>query len=335
MRAPVRIAGRPALGLPSLGLLLATLLLAAVLLFAGAACSSTGGTSSGGGAEDGAGHTPQFGGPDVSAVIVTTDHAIGINRLVFGLVDRDGMPVRADEAKVQGLYLPPGQESDQAGQPVSEVRAEAVAKFVRWPVGQQGVFVAKITLDRTGFWLLKAEATTPEGRAVTAQAAFQVKAESDTPAIGQPAPGSVTPTVDDVGGVDQLNQITSANPPDPDLYRMSVRSALESGQPLVVVFSTPAFCVTATCGPQVEVISGLRDTYQGRANFIHVEVFQDPHLIEGRPSGGVAPAVEEWNLPSEPWTFVVDSGGRIRAKFEQFAAAEEIEAALQEALAAG
>ena len=245
------------------------------------------------------------------------------------------MPVRADEARVQGLYLPPGGESDQAGQPVSEARAETVAKFVRWPVGQQGVFVTKIDLDRTGFWLLKAEATTPEGRAVTAQAAFQVKAESDTPGIGQQAPGSVTPTVDDVGGAGQLNQITSANPPDPDLYRMSVHSALESAQPLVVVFSTPAFCVTATCGPQVEVISGLRDTYQGQANFIHVEVFQDPHLIEGRPSGGVVPAVEEWNLPSEPWTFVVDGGGRVRAKFEQFAAAEEIEAALQAALADG
>ena len=334
MRAPVRIAGRPALGLPALALLVAILLLSGALL-SGAACGSTGGTNDKGGSEGGAGQTPQFGGPDVSAVIVTTDHAVGLNRLAFGLVDRDGMPVRADEARVQGLYLTPGQESDEAGQPVSEMRAEAVAKFVRWPVGQQGVFTTKITLDRTGFWLLKAEATTPEGRAVTAQAAFQVKAESDTPAIGQMAPGSVTPTVDDVGGVGQLNQITSANPPDPDLYRMSVHSALESGQPLVVVFSTPAFCVTATCGPQVEVISSLRDTYQGRANFIHVEVFQDPHLIEGRPSGGVVPAVEEWNLPSEPWTFVVDGGGRVRAKFEQFAAAEEIEAALQDTLAAG
>ena len=150
------------------------------------------------------------------------------------------------------------------------------------------------------------------------------------------APGSVTPTVDDVGGVDRLDRITSANPPDPDLYRMSIHSALASGQPLVVVFSTPAFCVTATCGPQVEVVSNLQDAYRDRANFIHVEVFQDPHLIEGqRPTGGVVPAVEEWNLPTEPWTFVVGGDGLIRAKFEQFAAAEEIEAALQDALAAG
>ena len=308
-------------GLPALGLI------ATILLLLGPACSSAGGATP----------TPQFGGPDVSAVIVTTDHAVGLNRIVFGLVDRDGMPVRADEAQVQGLYVLPGQEQDgQAGQPNTEVHAEGVAKFMRWPVGQQGVFGINMLLDEPGFWLLQAEATTPEGRTVTAQGAFQVKAVSDTPAVGQMAPGSVTPTVDDVGGVDRLDRITSANPPDPDLYRMSIHSALASGQPLVVVFSTPAFCVTATCGPQVEVVSNLQDAYRDRANFIHVEVFQDPHLIEGqRPTGGVVPAVEEWNLPTEPWTFVVGGDGLIRAKFEQFAAAEEIEAALQDALAAG
>jgi peroxiredoxin len=42
--------------------------------------------------------------------------------------------------------------------------------------------------------------------------------------------------------------------------------------------------------------------------------------------------VEEWGLPTEPWTFVLDKEGRVHAKFEQFTPAEEIEAALLEVL---
>jgi peroxiredoxin len=42
--------------------------------------------------------------------------------------------------------------------------------------------------------------------------------------------------------------------------------------------------------------------------------------------------VDEWNLPTEPWTFVVDKEGRISAKFEQFTTGEEIEKALNELL---
>ena len=135
--------------------------------------------------------------------------------------------------------------------------------------------------------------------------------------------------MDGLDDISDLATITSANPPDPDLYRLSVDEALESGKPLVLVFSTPAFCVSATCGPQVEVVSQVKEKYQDRANFIHVEVFKDPHLIEGgRPVAGTVAAVTEWNLPSEPWTFVIDQEGRVRAKFEQFTTAQEIEAAL-------
>ena len=88
-------------GLPALGLI------ATILLLLGPACSSAGGATP----------TPQFGGPDVSAVIVTTDHAVGLNRIVFGLVDRDGMPVRADEAKSPGVVRVAGPGKGRPGKP--------------------------------------------------------------------------------------------------------------------------------------------------------------------------------------------------------------------------
>ncbi|PKB78307.1 MAG: hypothetical protein BZY88_19250 [SAR202 cluster bacterium Io17-Chloro-G9] len=317
----------PEARLPALGLISLLLMLAA------AACSSAAAPVDSPGTVPGAVETPQFGGPAVSAVIITTDLAVGPNRVVFGLVDRDGMPVRVSEARVQGVYIQP---NPQPGQQSAEVRAEGLAKFMRWPVGQQGVFATRLMLDKVGFWQLRVSAINTGGEPVTAQGAFEVKGNSATPTVGQPAPRSVTPTLEDVGGVENLMMITSANLPDPDLYRLSVHTALESGRPLVLVFSTPAFCVSATCGPQVEIISQVKEKFRDQANFIHVEVFKDPHLLQGdRPVGGTVAAVDEWNLPSEPWTFVMDGQGRVRAKFEQFTVGQEIEAALSEVLEAG
>ena len=265
-----------------------------------------------------------LGGPDFSVVVITTDMALGTNRVVFGLIDRDGMPVRTNEAQVSAYYLPPGQAA-------GELRASGAAKFMRWPVGDQGVFSTKLDFDTLGFWQLQVTTTADDGTPVVALGAFQVKDKAETPAIGDPAPRSVTLTA---GDVDDLAKISSSGQPDPDLYRLSVRQALDEGKPLVVVFATPAFCVSATCGPQVEIISQLKDRYSDRANFIHVEVFKDPHLIQGRrPSPeGIVAAVDEWNLPTEPWTFVVDKEGRIHAKFEQFTTVEELETALLEVL---
>jgi len=243
--------------------------------------------------------------------------------VVFGLVDRDGMPVRASEAQIRAVYFPSGQSS-------GEVKDTASARFRRWPVGEQGVFSTNLEFDRRGVWGLEVTTTGADGRSVVARGAFEVKEASATPAIGAPAPRSVTLTSKDAP---DLSTITTANPPDPDLYRLSIHEALETGKPLVVTFASPAFCVSATCGPQVEVISALKERHRDQANFIHVEVFANPKDIRGgRPAGGYVPAVAEWGLPTEPWTFIVDREGKVRARFEQFTTEEEIEEALAEVL---
>lgn len=275
--------------------------------------------------------TPLPAGPDVAVVIITSDLGLGRQRVVFGLIDRDGFPVRppaapagqTPQAQVRALYLPPGQGA-------GELRATATAQFLRWPAGEQGIYTAYLDFDRSGFWDLEVTATRADGAPVVARGALQVKEKTAAPSVGNPAPRSLTPTA---GQVADLSTITSSNPPDPDLYRLSIAQALDAGKPLVVVFATPAFCVSATCGPQVEVLGELKDRYRDQANFIHVEVFQDPHLLQGgRFQGKPVPAVLEWGLPTEPWTFVIDRTGIIRARFEQFTTVEEVEAALKEVL---
>ena len=82
------------------------------------------------------------------------------------------------------------------------------------------------------------------------------------------------------------------------------------------------------------MLSELNDRWSEQAaNFIHVEVYQNPHLIgESQALGDLVEAVAEWGLPTEPWTFIVDGGGVIRAKFEGFVTLEELEEGLEDVL---
>ena len=126
--------------------------------------------------------------------------------------------------------------------------------------------------------------------------------------------------------------ITSSIEPDPDLYRLTVAEALDSGTPTVVSFATPAFCRSATCGPQVDVITALKNRLSGRANFIHIEVYEDPHEVTDLSQARLVREMAEWGLKSEPYTFILDRHGRVAAKFEGFVNEDELGAALEEVL---
>ena len=263
------------------------------------------------------------GGPDYSGIIITTDMAVGVNRIMFGVVTREGMPVLGVTSEVAAYFLVPEQDA-------RELKDEATASFVIWPTSVGGVFAVEFNLDVAGAYEIDINFTANDGTPIFAQTSFLVKEEPSTPAIGSPAPASVTHTA---AGADNLSHITSSPEPDPDLYLLSVHEALLQDKPLVIVFATPAYCVSATCGPQVGELSKVKESLGDRANYIHVEVFEDPHLLKGeRATGDRVPAVDEWGLPTEPWTFIIDSQGLVRAKFEQFTTADQIEAKLLEIL---
>ncbi len=315
MKLTLHLAG--GLGRISRGVSPRTLIFLPLLLLLLAACSS--------GSEDPIiSSEQQAGGPEYSAIILNLDHAVGLNRIVFGVVDRERMAVPAESSTVEAYFLVPNEDA-------RELKDKVLAKFVSWPTSEGGVFVAEMKLDTAGSYTIDVDFTSADGKPVFAQASFAVKEKADTPSPGDAAPASVTPTVADV---EDLTHITSSPEPDPALYELSIHEALQQDKPLVIVFATPAFCVSATCGPQVGELSKVKDKLGDQANYIHVEVFKDPHLLAGtRPSAdSIVPAVTEWGLPTEPWTFIVDSQGFVYAKFEQFTPAEEIEARLLEIL---
>ena len=265
---------------------------------------------------------PAAGPPEVGLGLATVDLGVGLNRFAFGIRDADSKPVRTPKALATFMFI----ESTPY-----EVRAQAEASFVTWPTGRAGVYVVDgVELDKAGRWGLVVEVETDDGAIAVGQLGFDVKLTSSSPAIGSLAPRSLNKTG---GDSTDLGEITTSPDPDPDLYRMTVAEAVDAGRPTVVTFATPAFCTTATCGPQVEVVSALEDRYGDEASFIHVEVYDNPVEMRGDFSKGrISPVLEEWGLISEPYTFILDGEGVIKSKFEGFVTEEELEAALKKVL---
>ena len=255
--------------------------------------------------------------------MASTDLAVGDNRVVFGVIVQGQGALRDEQVQVKTFYL-------TASGPEGP-KQTASASFQRWPGGAGGAYVANLSFDKPGEWGLGVEATRPDASLLRASVKVTVKETSSTPSIGSDAPRSLNKTA---GDVSDLAELTTDTDPDPDLYRMTVAEALDAGVPLLVSFATPAYCQTATCGPQVDVLKQMKDRYGGRINVIHVEVYDNPPEIRdsGIEAARLTPVMAEWGLPSEPWTFVVDEEGIVRAKYEGFVGADELRDAMDKTL---
>ncbi len=265
--------------------------------------------------------TPQR--PELTVIAVGQDFGAGLNRLPLAVLMADGAGVIDRAANLEVTYsLATGGAQRKVDRLV----------WWAWPV-LGGVYVGFAEFDVAGIWELKVTLT-EGGRRLSGSAFVEVRQKPAAPAVGDAAPAVATKT----GATpEELRLITSASQPDPDLYRVSLSDAVRSGKPTVVTFSTPAFCQTQTCGPQVEVVGRLQDRYGDRANFIHVEVYDNPAEILEKGDLSIArlaPAIAEWKLESEPWTFLIDASGRIFAKFEAFTTEEELDEAVQALLGA-
>jgi hypothetical protein len=181
-------------------------------------------------------------------------------------------------------------------------------------------YVATVPFDAAGRWGAEIAVTPQQGDPATVQMPFDVLVEPNTPALGTVPPASQNDTVATNPNSEQL---CSRDPICP-LHDKVIGDVLGKGRPLVVQFSTPAFCQTRFCGPVLEVLLAEEPQYRDRIDFIHIEVWQDFQLQRYRP------AMVEWNLKSEPYTFFMDSNGRVVAKLEAIFSEEELMAALDQ-----
>ena len=271
-------------------------------------------------------------GDVLQPLITTSELVVGPNRLAFGLLKDDTL-VEDAEVRVRVYDIRDRQAQLQAEMTAPYERLEVVEQGNRvhiHPDGARhvhpeqtdvrGVYVTQVAFARAGTWGLEVLAKRPNGLVAVSRFAVEVRQTPQTPAIGSPAPKSRNLIVSDVGDV---RQIDTSDPPDAQLHQVRIADAIAQGRPQVVVFATPKFCTSRLCGPMVDIVRTLVPAYGDRVVFTHQEIWQDASAQQ------LFATVEEWNLPSEPWIFVVDGKGIVRAKFEGLATARELEAALK------
>ncbi len=262
---------------------------------------------------------------DVDFVIATSEVVTGPNRLLVGMRDGQGRAVANARAHLRFYSL------DDKGQQQPGPEADTLFLGDGVPTAQ-ALYSVRATFDKAGRWGVDASISRGATAPVTASNQFIVQPVSSAPKIGDPAIPSRNLTLKDA----PIEQLTSQRPPgDPDFYKVTIADALKLGRPLMVVFSTPAFCQTQTCGPQLEAAQALKKVYGDRMTFIHIEVYQRPDLLlENKTKPVLNPPVEEWRLQSEPFVFLVDAQGKVYDRFEGFASKTEVEQSVKALLVA-
>ncbi|MGH9279482.1 MAG: hypothetical protein ACRD12_15445 [Acidimicrobiales bacterium] len=297
----------------------------AALALLAAACSGSGGSS---GAPD---------KDDIVAEVGSFDLAVGPpSRLLIGVFSNDQRFLAYGDVQVRFAYLGTKQEATAA-----EYGSPARARFLPVPGSQppsprpetpqfvagndgKGVYAVQAGFPKAGYY--QAEVTADvEGKSRTATAAFAVNERHFVPVPGEPALPTENLTVastdapraaiDSRAGADGVI-------PDASLHQTTIAATLAAQRPAVVVFSTPAYCQSRFCGPITEMVEGLAPTYADRATFIHVEIWRDfQNQVLNR-------AAAEWllreNNLNEPWVFVIGSDGKVAARFDNVATAEEL-----------
>lgn len=304
----------------------AVLLVLGCLLLTGCGGSSSGSGNSTSSAAPPAGSLEALwrsGKTEAGIVPGSSDYQPGVNRVSFLVVTKEGKVVATPTAEVllaKGLDAPAYTRTVARSEPIG-VPGGASA-------GIGSIYVAHVTLPKPGkYWLLVRPGEAARG--TTALGNLVVPAKPDAPAVGAHAIASDTPTLASTHG--NLALLTTATHPDRALYRISVAQALARHVPFVLTFATPKFCQSRTCGPVVDVVSAVAKKFTSTpVRFIHVEIYKQNDPAKGFNRWVSGPG--SWNLPNEPFTFVVDRRGIIRAKLSGAFSVDELEGTIRATL---
>ena len=260
------------------------------------------------------------------ARVVSNELTVGQSRFVFGLLNKDDEPITDAAVRVRFFNL-----DESKSTPVMQAEARQVHTGGTVPE-YEWLYDTSVSFPTAGDWGAEFDIERPGQDSEIVRYRFPVHGEPLTFVIGDAVPRTKNLTLDDVGGNLSDRHLTTDPAPDAAMYQMTIAEALGTGKPLVAVFATPGFCVTRTCGPMLDVVKGVRPEFDDRVNFIHVEIID---LDATTTNGEVVynSFYDEWKLPSEPWTFVVDREGRVYAKFEGVLLPDELRDVLNRLLA--
>lgn len=261
----------------------------------------------------------------ITPVMLTSEYVVGQqNRFLVGLLNEDNDFLRDARVDLKFFVVNPDGQS-------GKLRGEGTATYTELVVPESassagtalgetiGFYEAIAPFDIAGEWAVEMAATPPgASAATTVQAPFQVFEDFRIPAIGTVPPASQNDTVETNSNEASL---CSRDPICP-LHNKVIADYLGKGRPLVVQFSTPAFCDTRFCGPVLDVLLEDVPGYQDAIDFIHIEVWQDFQLKQYRA------ATQEWGLPTEPITFFMAADGTIQSFLESVFSTKDLTDAL-------
>lgn len=159
--------------------------------------------------------------------------------------------------------------------------------------------------DTVGTWILESTLTTRDGKNAILNLFVTVQSSANSIIAGMPAPQSETLT----SATRPLMQLTTDITPDERLYQQTIAQAVTSGKPSLVIFASPGLCSNLLCAPVLDsAIKPLAEKYEGKINVVHVEIYD---LLTSE----FIPAMAEWGLFNEPWTYLIDAEGIVTARY--------------------
>lgn len=181
----------------------------------------------------------------------------------------------------------------------------------------RGVYRTQATFGEAGTWDGEAQFS---GK--TTKFAMTLPATAVAPVAGQQAPRAASPTKTDPLGVKPI----CTRVPQCPLHTMSLSDVIGTGRPVAVLFATPALCTSQYCGPVLDELLSIRQPYEDRITFVHVDIYKN---LRGRAE---SPTVTAWQLPSEPWLYTIDGAGTIVGRIDTAFGKNEMQAQLDELL---
>ena len=250
----------------------------------------------------------------------------GRNRFGFGVFSVDGEQITDANVAVYAAHGATGKTEGPFPAAVEDLETEpafTAATTANDPDAAQAVYVTNLELDRPGEWRLVALVEQDGGFAAVRFPSIvaQTPASDKVPAPGEEAPVIHTPTTDEVGDVSQIDtRIPPSSMHDVDF------ADVVGDQPVVLLFATPALCVSRVCGPVVDVAEQVKRDRPDDAAYIHMEIWN-----QNDPNKGARSQVLDYNLRTEPWLFVINSDGTVSSRIEGAFSIDELNQALDEA----
>ena len=265
-------------------------------------------------------------GPDLALAssVFTTG---GDSRMAFGMINKDGTPVYGPTAiyvaptpgdPAEGPFLAPADVLLTDARYRSKQAATTVDPFV-------AVYGADVKFPKRGEYSVLAATKKSDGALTGATGNVSVStADADPiPAVGEQAPVVHTDTLATVKGDEAM--LDTRVPPS-DMHEVDFAEVVGK-EPVALLFATPQLCASRVCGPVADIALQMKAKYGDRMKFIHQEVWVDNDTTKG-----LREPLKQFNLPTEPWLFVVDKTGKITARLEGSIGVSQFEEAVKSGL---